>query len=209
MMFARLRFFLTRRLRRGTPIAFFVFAAAVVYSARIEAQVIAFSDFGPGNSYGNFGQSIGGQFVNGYQFTSTAAGLVSEIDVGIGGSGTFNLTLYADNSGVLGASLWNTSNIPVGLGSPNPAVISGISGPSLSVNQKYWLVASGPANTAYWSPNTIGVTGTQYHHDSGSDFYSANTQLGAFAVKVVPEPASMSLLVVALAVAGVSRMRGR
>src|SRR3954464_15527745 len=84
------------------------------------AQVTAFSDFGPGNTYGNFGQTIGGQFINGYKFTSSAAGQLSEVDVGIGGAGTFDLTLYNDNAGVLGTSIWSTSGVPVGAGSPNP-----------------------------------------------------------------------------------------
>src|SRR3954447_6525955 len=96
------------------------------------ASQIAFTDFGPGNTYGNFGQSIGGQFVNGYKFTSAATGPVSEIDVGIGGSGTFNLNLYTDNAGALGTSIWSASSIPVGLGSPNPAVINVVAGPAIA-----------------------------------------------------------------------------
>jgi len=173
--------------------------AIALGTSRAQATQLAFSDFGPGNTYGNFGQSIGGQFVNGYQFTSAAAGPVSEIDVGIGGSGTFNLNLYTDNAGALGSSIWSASNIPVGLGSPNPAVINILSGPTIAAGQSYWLVGSGPSNSAYWSPNTIGVNGTQYHHDSGSDFYVSNTALGAFAVTVIPEPTTLALFLLGLA----------
>jgi hypothetical protein len=173
-------------------------------------QLTAFSDFGPGNTYGNFGQTIGGQFVNGYEFKAGASGPLSEIDIGIGGSGTFNLTLYTDNGGTLGSSIWSTSNVPVGLGSPNPAVITINSGPSLGLNQNYWLVASGPSASAYWSPNTIGLLGTQYHHDSGSDFYAGNSQVGAFAVKVVPEPATFGMMVIGvLGLAGLVWCRNR
>src|SRR4051812_11761507 len=101
-------------------IATFLFLAAFAFGiASAHAAQTAFTDFGPGNTYGNFGQSVGGQFVNGYQFTSAASGQLAEIDVGIGGGGTFNLNLYNDNAGVLGSSIWSASNIPVGLGSPN------------------------------------------------------------------------------------------
>jgi PEP-CTERM motif len=156
--------------------------------------------------FGNFGATIGGQFVNGYEFTSAAAGQLSEIDIGIGGAGTFNLTLYTDNAGALGAPIWSTSNVPVGLGSPNPAVINVVSGPALTLSQNYWLVASGPSASAYWSPNTIGAQGTEYHHDSGSTTYATNV-LGAFAVKVVPEPSSVVLAVIGLV--GLVFWRGR
>lgn len=162
-------------------------------------ELTAFSNFGPGNSYGAFGLTTGGQFINGFKFTSAAAGQVSEIDIGIGGSGTFNLALYSDNAGVLGSSLWSTSNVPVGAGSPNPAVISVLAGPSLSVGQNYWLVASGPSASAYWSPNTIGALGAQYHHDNVSDSYTSSTNQAAFAVKVVPEPSTVVLAVIGIA----------
>jgi hypothetical protein len=174
---------------------------AVLLSACVPAQaalVTAYSNFGPGNTYGVFGQSIGGQFINGYKFTSSAPGSLAEVDIGIGGTGTFNLNLYTDSAGTLGSSIWSTTNVPVGAGSPNPAVINVLSGPSLAMGQSYWLVASGPANTAYWSPNTIGATGGQYHHDNASDFYVSNTTLGAFAVKVVPEPSGIALAAFAL-----------
>src|SRR5438105_12322471 len=82
-------------------------AALALGTPRVQAtQITAFTDFGPGNTYGNFGQTIGGQFINGYKFTSAAAGQLSELDVGIGGSGTFDLNLYTDNSGALGTSIW-------------------------------------------------------------------------------------------------------
>jgi hypothetical protein len=205
-------YFANRRKRpffRRLAIAIFATAFCVV-TVTSQAAQLAFSDFGPGNTYGNFGQSIGGQFINGYNFTSAAAGAVSEIDVGIGGAGTFNLNLYTDNAGALGSSIWSASNIPVGLGSPNPAVINVLSGPTLASGQNYWLVASGPSNSAYWSPNTIGATGTHYHHDSGSDSYVANTSLGAFAVSVVPEPASLGLFYIGLmSIAGAAFFRAR
>src|SRR5215212_9262757 len=73
-------------------LAAFALRAPIAHAAQI-----AFSDFGPGNTYGNFGVSVGGQFINGFKFTSAATGSVSEIDVGIGGTGTFNLNLYTDN----------------------------------------------------------------------------------------------------------------
>jgi hypothetical protein len=183
-------------------------AAIAVATSSAQATELAYSNFGPGNTYGAFGQSVGGQFVNGYRFTSAAAGPLAEIAVGIGGSGTFDLTLYTDSAGALGSSIWSTTNVPVGLGSPNPAVISIDAGPPLAIGQSYWLVASGPANTAYWSPNTIGATGTQYHHDSGSEFYVGNTTLGAFAVSVVPEPATLGLLLIGLSTMAFRRSRG-
>jgi hypothetical protein len=179
------------------------FGAFLLYLAtsasNVSAQVTAFSNFGPGNTYGSFGQTIGGQFINGYKFTSGASGQVSEIDIGIGGSGTFNLNLYSDNSGTLGSSLWSVSGVPVGTGSPNPASILVNSGPTLSSGQNYWLVASGPSPSAFWSPNTTGSTGAQYHQDSASTFYLQNTTLGAFSVTVIPEPSSIALLGCSLA----------
>jgi len=161
----------------------------------------AYSNFGPANTYGNFGQTIGGTFVNGYQFTSTAAGSITEINVGIGGSGTFNLALYSDNSNVLGTSLWSTSNVPVGTGSPNPAQINVVAGPSLELGEAYWLVASGPTASAFWSPNTTSASGRWYHQDSNGSFYLNNTNLGAISVTVlaVPEPGAIFLFILAAA----------
>jgi hypothetical protein len=186
-----------RRLLGNCPTALLL-AAFVLAIPTTHAAQIAFSDFGPGNTYGNFGQSIGGQFINGYKFTSAAAGPISEIDVGIGGTGMFDLNLYTDNAGGLGTSIWSTSNVPVSSGSPNPAQIFFLSGPTIAAGQSYWLVASGPSNSAYWSPNTIGVKGSQYHHDSGSDFYVQNTTLGAFSITVVPEPTTLGLLAIGM-----------
>jgi len=187
--------------------ALIIVALAVFGQAAANATTItAFSDFGPGNTYGSFGDTIGGQFVDGFEFTSAAAGQLAEIDIGIGGAGTFNLTLYTDNAGVLGSPIWSTSNVPVGLGSPNPAVINVVSVPALTLSQNYWLVASGPTASAYWSHNTIGAQGMQYHHDSGSTTYAANS-LGAFAVKVVPEPSSVVLAAIGLV--GLVFWRGR
>ncbi len=184
----------------------FALVASVVAGTRVEAAIeTAYSNFGPGNTYGNFGQTIGGQFVNGYQFTSAAAGPVVGIDVGMGSSGTFNLALYSDSSNVLGTSLWNVSNIPVGSGSPNPAQIEVVGGPTLELGQKYWLVASGPAPSAFWSPNTTSATGRWYHQDSGGTSYLNNATPGAFAVRVaaVPEPG-----VICLAVGGLFLVNG-
>src|SRR3954447_8943884 len=107
-------------------------AAFALGAPTAHATQVAFTDFGPGNTYGSFGQSIGGQFINGYKFTSAANGPVSEIAVGIGGTGTFNLNLYTDNAGALGTSIWSASSIPVGLGSPNPAVINVVAGPAIA-----------------------------------------------------------------------------
>jgi hypothetical protein len=171
------------------------YVALSLASVTASAAQIAFSDFGSGNSYGSSGVSVGGQFINGYKFISAATGTVSEIDVGIGGTGTFNLNLYTDNANTLGSSIWSASNIPVGSSSPNPAVINVVGGPTISTGQNYWLVASGPSNTANWFNNSIGATGTWYHHDSGSDFY-VNNSLGAFSVSVVPEPTTLGLLFV-------------
>src|SRR3954466_15652923 len=97
---------IVRRFLRTLVIALLLGAVALDSPKSGAAQVTAFSDFGPGNTYGNFGQTIGGQFINGYKFTSAAAGQLSEVDSGIGGAGTFDLTLYNDNAGVLGTSIW-------------------------------------------------------------------------------------------------------
>jgi hypothetical protein len=173
------------------------FIALSLATGTAGAAQIAFSDFGSGNTYGSSGVSVGGQFINGYKFTSAATGPVSEIAMGIGGTGTFNLNLYTDNANTLGSSIWSASNIPVGSSSPNPAVINVVGGPTISTGQNYWLVASGPSNSANWFNNSIGATGTWYHHDSGSDFY-VNNSLGAFSVSVVPEPATFGLLIMGL-----------
>jgi hypothetical protein len=77
----------------------------------------------------------------------------------------------------LGSPIWSGSGFPVGAGSPNPAVVNVVAGPTLGLNQSYWLVASGPSPSAFWSPNTIGATGKHYHHDSGSDSYVDGSRL--------------------------------
>jgi hypothetical protein len=183
--------------------------AFALEAPKSQGAQLAFSDFGPGNTYGSSGVSVGGQFINGYKFTSAATGSVSEIAMGIGGTGTFNLNLYTDNANTLGSSIWSASNIPVGSSSPNSAVINVVGGPALATGQNYWLVASGPANSANWFNNSIGAIGTWYHHDSGSDFYVSNS-LGAFSVSVVPEPASALLLFAGLAlVSPLLHQRGR
>jgi len=165
--------------------------------------VVAFSDFGPGNTYGAFGNSVGGSFKVGYEFNSLASGLLSQIAVGIGGNtnATFDLGLYADNAGVIGTQLWSQTGIPVGApivgqpGKSTPAVISGLTGPMLTLGQNYWLLASGPTNSAYWSANTIGATGNGYFSSTPPpNDYQHNVTLGAFSVSVVPEPSTSALL---------------
>src|SRR4051794_41126632 len=102
----RSRVLQTRRLFRKFAIALSL-AAFCLLTVTTQAAQLAFSDFGPGNTYGSGGVSVGGQFINGFKFTSAATGPVSEIDVGIGGTvgATFNLNLYTDNAGTLGSSI--------------------------------------------------------------------------------------------------------
>jgi hypothetical protein len=187
----------------------FLFAVTLVvasvsgYRATVEAATInAFSTFGPGNTYGDFGETIGGTFTRGYQFTSAANGRVVEIDVGMVGNGVFDVAFYADDGGWVGKPLWNASMISAGSSSPNPVriFVEEQFAPSLELGEQYWLIAYAPAPTMYWSENTIGALGPRFHQDMGVASYVPNSTLGAFAFLVVPEPGVIGALVTAIAI---------
>jgi hypothetical protein len=181
-------------------------------SARLLIGVAAIAAAGVARAtitYGNMGEGLyhtttGGQSIftpNGYQFTATASGTLSEIDMGLNGGGSFSLALYLDNSGTIGALEWTSptlTNVPnSGIGAPSFAIpVSG--GPDINAGSTYWLVGSNGApdaadNLPLWAPNTTGAAGLWYSLENGIASYQATAAIGAFQVNVAPEPSTLIL----------------
>lgn len=199
----------------------FAFVAAATFAVSIaSAQLVAYNNFGPNDEYevgsgytiSGINSPVAAKYDQGDQFTSAETGEISLIRIAMGlvtGTNQFTLNLYADNGGVLGGLLgtWVVNDEMGSFGSANPVIDIAVSGPTLTAGDQYWLIASVLDDTwAAWNLNVTGATGPHYWNNNGVDVYSTGTA-GAFAVEVVPEPATMLALGAGLAALAARRRR--
>lgn len=197
------------------------FVAAAGFAVSIaSAQLVAYNNFGPNDEYTvGSGWTISG--INspvaafnsqGDQFVSAQTAEISLIRIAIAlvtGTNQFTLDLYSDNNDTLGGLIdsWTVVGEMGSFGSNNPVIDIAVSGPTLVTGTKYWLVASVLDDTwAAWNQNSTGATGNRYWDNNGNVTYSVGTN-GAFAVEVVPEPATMLALSAGLAALAARRRR--
>lgn len=192
---------------------------AITALAVVAASSIAdtsFSSFGTGDSY-NTGTSWtigfpGTEQRAAMQFESATSGVLDSVELALSSftPGTINILLFEDNAGSIGSQMvaWGDSLSSGGIKTyfnPFPSV-------QLTAGNKYWLETR-PTDTTGWSGwnlNDQGLTGNTFfaalNNPSGSYF---SETLSAFRVNTnpVPEPATMTILAGAAALAAFKRRK--
>jgi hypothetical protein len=187
------------------------------------ADILLFSDYGPGNTYNTSnGWTVGtGSTLNDLQpaaaFTASATGTVSQIDVSVGylsGTNAVTVNLLNDSGGIpTGKPLesWMLPNL-LPFGSPGKVETLSSAVPTVSVveGKTYWLQLAPADNTtdAFWYLSDSSV-GSFYGTDSNGPAFVGNQYLPAFQVlgTPVPEPSFLVLIVVGLIALCVVRKR--
>jgi hypothetical protein len=184
-----------------------------------------YSNFGASYSYdGGSGwnvDSLGGNYPIAFLFTAQVSGTVGQIDIALsrsefhGGGATASLwTNNANRPGVQLGSWHVTATNPLNM-CCDVITIGGLSGPSLNVGDAYFLVMTADPNILnYWNWNNQGVTGLHlFSADGGANWTPVVSPpaMGAFAIlstSAVPEPATLTMLVIGGAVMFLLRRNG-
>lgn len=200
--------------------AWAVTVLALVGTAPARAGVI-FSNFGPGDSFndgGGFtiglGQTAGNAFVVPGGSDYTLDSITAALTFANGPVNEVILSLETDQNNQPGAILesWTIDNLPrTGLPASATTVDSTLH-PLLQAGVQYWVVASNPdpsfqsSNT--WNFTSPDVQGTVWTNNSGTSVASQS----AFSVSgssAVPEPATLTLSLIAGLMSLAARCRGR
>ncbi|MFM9872297.1 MAG: choice-of-anchor R domain-containing protein [Fimbriimonadaceae bacterium] len=193
----------------------FIIAALAVLATSAFADT-AYSSFGPGDSY-NTGASWtvgfpGTEQSIAMQFQSLTTGVLDSVELAMQSitPGTINILLYEDNAGTIGTQMvgWGDSLSSSGIKTyfnPFPSV-------QLTAGNKYWLEARPTDSTGWsgWYWNDQSIQGNTFFADlnNPNGGYSTDT-LSAFRVNTnaVPEPATMTILAGAAALAALKRRK--
>ena len=172
-----------------------------------------FDTYGPGNTYtDNQSYPVGGfrtVVTVGFQFTPSATGQLSEIDVAFGyvvGSKQVTISLDTDAGNSPGSPIESytfTDDVLYYDNRPNNYIEGTVYAlystlhPVLTSGTNYWLVASGPQNSDNgWYLNSLGITGNSYV-SSGYGTPLTSRTLGTFRVTEAdvstPEPTAFGL----------------
>ncbi len=203
----------------------FVGLAMMGMAGTANASVIAYDNFGPGDSYqGGSGWTINSTVTQGMFFSPSSSGFLSELIVAFAVSAgsaplqPIQLTLQADNSGSPG-SILETINVTVTVSfsegnnnSPTQGFAAGTT--FLDSSLGYWLVAfSSTGINIPWNFNSISDFGLKALSTSGTGGpwnVSSPETLGAFRVLVnVPEPSTLAIFALGLAGLGFVARRRR
>jgi len=170
--------------------------------AGVSQATVAFSTFGPGDSY-NAGTSYtigapGTEQDFACQFVSAESGVLSSVELALTSItvGDINIFLYEDNSDTIGSQMigWGhtlNSNGIFTFNNPFPSV-------QLTAGNKYWLEVQPIGSTMWggWFWNDQSINGLNHFSDVvPNDAYFTGIQ-SAYRVNVdaVPEPATMTVL---------------
>lgn len=182
----------------------------VTTSAFGSAQVL-YSSLGAGDSY-NTGAGatisgatsiVGAEFIQGFSFVSGASASASSLKIAMGhvtGTTSVTMTLYTESGGMLGSQVGSAATLTTlagSFGTANALVNQDVSGLgwNLTSGTTYFLVAKS-ANDAWhaWNDNVVGATGIRYVSSNGSPSYGSGSNVGAFELAAVPEPATLAIL---------------
>lgn len=205
----------------------FAIGAVVLLALAISADgAIVFNNFGPGDTFADFGLILQGESVgtianvdqaaaftvgsNSYSLTSVSLGISVDTPPNTG-TGPLDIIIASDASGLPGSAL-KTYSLNVNTTGKQIVTGSGGSAFTLDANTKYWVIADarGTFNGA-WNDNTIGDIGPSAgRSNNGPWSLQSTSSVNHFAFRVegqvVPEPASgmvlLGLVVVVLAGAG-------
>lgn len=136
-------------------------------------------------------------------FIPTTSGIVSDIWATVtmvSGVNELDLWLMSDGGGTPDRVLemWHLTNAMGLRGGLNPPVhVQGDGSTFLQAGEQYWLVASAPLPTvAQWMFNGVSDTGpVMLRLNNGAWTPAPSTLRGAFRVDVVPEPATLCIMV--------------
>jgi hypothetical protein len=202
-------------------------------SARLATAYDAYNNFGPGDTYDpTTGWSVtGGDYapfiphIQGSRFTSAATGILAVIRISLHNSfhdppgfNQVDVRLYeADLAGNIGPIMaaFTRGGLPPFGGSEAPETISSFDPDVvLTTGKRYWItVAPGDHSTdAVWNWNSLGMGD---RHANSSDFgatYSyTDARVGAMRIELIsiPEPATLSVLFLGIAVMACRNRRKR
>jgi len=180
---------------------------------RVSAATVLFSSFGTGDSFDISGGSTvsGADVVNmgtqtiGNAFTVSGGNFqLGSIEVATflqDGDNSLKISLAADNSGLPGATLESFSLSSLTYYPGTILSVSSITNPLLLNGGVYWVVLeAGASNTeAAWCSSQPHVDGPSAWNN-GTDWATNAPNFQAFRVTSVPEPGTVSLLILGAAV---------
>ncbi|HEX4182495.1 MAG TPA: PEPxxWA-CTERM sorting domain-containing protein [Caulobacteraceae bacterium] len=176
-----------------------------------------FNDFGPGQSYYNYGTLVEPTYPTIDSFVSWNSGNLTQIDIAIqtfdtvGGAKSVTVSLWTDMGDLPGSELgsWDLSNLPIDSAqtSGDITTIAGISGISLTAGNQYWLKVASSVGDAAWSINSQEVFGQTIFSDGNA----YPTIIGAFDAlsSGVPEPGTWMMLIFGIGMTGYAARKRR
>jgi hypothetical protein len=191
------------------------------------ADSVLFTNFAAGSSFNTgIGNVVGfdNNYAQGDTFTPTASADLSSLDIALSCFSAcpdnFRVSLDANKSGTPGAALESFSVSGASLrvfGNNNPPlVLNSVLIPLLTAGTEYWVtVSSDPNDSIAWNLNSTGDTSSEAISTDGGTTWFAPSGLtpgayqvnGTTLVSSVPEPSTLSLMLLALGLVLVMRKR--
>jgi hypothetical protein len=176
------------------------------------ADILLFSNFGPGLSYDTGDANLvgnafdGNNYAEGDTFTPTTSGGLSSITIALScfGSGScpdnFTVSLTRNASGAPASALesFTVSGASLGIFGANnpPLVLDSLLHPLLTAGTQYWVTVRSDLNDSIaWNWNSTGDASDQAISADGGATWFAPSGLtpGAYKVNATPEPAGVVL----------------
>ena len=202
-------------------------ALVAILSTSTANAAIVFSNFGPGDTFGNTGRVLEGPAVGSIGDVNQAASftvgptdfMLTDVSLGIFvrdspvvGTGPIDVLLAADAGGVPGATL---RTLPINVNSTGKQVITVVDDGSqmLDANTTYWIVADAEGGfSGSWNFNSTGDIGPTAGQTEGFP-WNPRPMDDRYALRVegraVPEPASCVFLVLgSLGMLALRQVRG-
>jgi hypothetical protein len=200
---------------------------AVAGSLCLNAGTVAYTDFGPGQTYDtSSGYGIQNLLNGNWEapgFIATATGTLSQVDVPLvffqvtPATLPLTISLETNNGGFPSGTVLESWTVSAASVTTTPQIFSlaSVLNPTITSGTQYWLVGStNDVNGYVWLINSIGLLGDDYNNGSGGFQYQPASPTLAFDVIVgsspsgVPEPGSAALTMIgALILFGAVRLR--